>query len=103
MATAEAGRGMAVIADSFLTSKTCPLWPEWSAMAVSIGTVEDIEDRNLPPPACTREAGKGRRPTANVCRSPGWWWPFSNPAVILARRFRRVTGWMLAAKLATPT
>ena len=34
--------------------ETCPLWPEWSAMAAGKWAIEDIEDKNLPPPACVR-------------------------------------------------
>jgi hypothetical protein len=64
MATAKAGCViMGVIADSFLTSKTCPLWPEWSAMAVDIGDHRGHRGHRTCHPARARP---DRRATANV-------------------------------------
>ena len=57
MATAGIGV-VSAIADSFLTAKTCPLCPEWSAMAAGIG---DHRGHRGQKPATPRPRARGRK------------------------------------------
>jgi hypothetical protein len=76
---------MGVIADSFLTSKTCPLWPEWSAIVAGIEDHRRHRGQELAA-ARTRTRGRKRyRPTASVCATG----MVITPVLVLARRLRR--------------